>query len=499
MSSNSDYGICAICMEDMTHRKPRMLPCVHSYCTECLKKMLTQPSNVKKSIITCPVCRKSIKLPSQGVEAIPINFLLTDNKLDNVNNKDTKCSICLERKNDVQAIVRCRECRTNLCHACRKKHNETPALQHHNLRRINSDLCLDHKEVLEYYCDFCDSELCSHCIFSPSHNNHRKDISSIKERCNTLQTLIKDKTEDMQKHLNNKLAHLKHVKERNKCIEEEISVRADQILVKIKQDIERSKDLLVRELTKDKSDIEKLESSVQNSLQKMIKAGEICKETKYDSDFYSMLQCCDVSVEFDAEAGRKLCRTSVPIPRFQRQKIEAIYLGKLQSTSEDLDCYPVPKYEDNPYDLDKISVCTDTIYELFLSRKRAEYRDTEESDKPKQKPPIKERKITKEKKQAQVNDDEAEEEYVDTRKLDEIKSEIKFKMPASTQQYPTSANDTSPTGHNVRLKYEPVFREQPEELYQNQPNSPSTEYPKSPRRSGAIKNHSVKSQPNPRR
>ena len=354
-----DYRVCAICMQDMRNRKPRALPCLHSYCTECLQQLWM----TNQSVLVCPSCRKKVKLPSQGVGALPINFLLSSTEQE-VANRERTCTIC---KTKPVAIVYCRDCQKDLCHTCRKKHNAIPALQNHTLKNINPDFCSEHKEAIEYYCDFCDTELCSSCILT-SHSEHGKDIFVIKQRCEQLKDTISNKSLDMQRHLGNKLSHLDHVEERNKFITKEITGLADQIIKTVNQ----RKELLIRDLKKNNSEINKIKVSIKKHLDKMEKANEVCTEERYDSDFYSLLRCLDVNLEHDVDACRNLCHTSVPIRMFTPETTENISLGKLQSTSEDLDIYPVPKYEDNPYDLDKISVCTDTIYELFLSRKRAD-------------------------------------------------------------------------------------------------------------------------------
>ena len=49
---------CAVCMEHF--KEPKVLPCLHTYCKECLEKL------VKKQrydhVITCPECRKASKV-----------------------------------------------------------------------------------------------------------------------------------------------------------------------------------------------------------------------------------------------------------------------------------------------------------------------------------------------------------------------------------------------------------------------------------------------------
>ena len=61
---------CSICFEDMTERKPRLLACHHSFCEQCLRKM------VKNGNIECPTCRHLTAVTKNDVTALTMNFML---------------------------------------------------------------------------------------------------------------------------------------------------------------------------------------------------------------------------------------------------------------------------------------------------------------------------------------------------------------------------------------------------------------------------------------
>ena len=360
--SIDEYRICPICKDDMTHRLPRMLPCVHSYCTECLEGLVKHSKFKKTHTIECPQCRKTVKLPSEGATALPLNFLLGPSK--NETEKEVrKCMMC---KENLDAIVRCVVCFKDLCRDCRTKHNEIQAFQSHSLRSITSDVCPEHTETIQYICDFCDKELCTSCTFSDDHKNHRRDIVTIEESSNKLKEAICEKAKDMQKHLRNKMLHLKHVRETIISVKKEINVHTKLL----HQEIDKAAHLLISELDDRRSNAEKLTESVQNNLFKMQKTEAVCKEERKDSDFYSALKSLDISTEFNAEAGRKFCGTAISVPSFHPNKKDTGFIGNLTFTCETLDIYPTPRREEDPYSLNSISVCSDTIYELFLSRGR---------------------------------------------------------------------------------------------------------------------------------
>ena len=191
-----------------------------------------------------------------------------------------------------------------------------------------------------------------------------------------LKDTINTKTIKMQSHLRNKMLHLEYVNKTINKRKDEVKAYADQVC----DEIHKARDLLLTELEQEEANVKQITLTLKNNLNKMEKAIELCKEAQYDPDFYSMLKCLDVSVEYDTETGKVLCYNQVSVPSFYPYRKEAVSLGKFEHTKENIENYPIPKYGEDPYSLEKISVCTDTIYELFLSRRRAQYMDMVEED-----------------------------------------------------------------------------------------------------------------------
>ena len=67
---------CAICLE--VYHDPRALPCQHSFCRECLEQSVG--SSADKSTLFCPVCRKKVKISRNGVQNLPVHFLVNSLK-----------------------------------------------------------------------------------------------------------------------------------------------------------------------------------------------------------------------------------------------------------------------------------------------------------------------------------------------------------------------------------------------------------------------------------
>ena len=92
MKKVTGHLTCPICYE--LYKKPKYLPCYHSYCEEYLVKLVVQ------SNITCPECRKTSVVPSGGAKQLPNNFFI-NRLLD---------EIALKRKVDGEEEAKCDQC-----------------------------------------------------------------------------------------------------------------------------------------------------------------------------------------------------------------------------------------------------------------------------------------------------------------------------------------------------------------------------------------------------
>ena len=194
---------CPICYE--LYKKPKYLPCYHSYCEECLVKLVVQ------SNITCPECRKTSVVPSGGVKQLPNNFFI-NRLLDEIalrrkveGEEEAKCDLCV-RGDTVEVL--CLDCGALLCGRCFDNHKYSKEYQNHNMMPLNevrskkegitikpksnSVLCQEHELELNFYCETCDHLVCQYCImkdhFKHDHDTvkkmaikHRKELDKMME------------------------------------------------------------------------------------------------------------------------------------------------------------------------------------------------------------------------------------------------------------------------------------------------------------------------------
>ena len=203
MKKVTGHLTCPICYE--LYKKPKYLPCYHSYCEECLVKLVVQ------SNITCPECRKMSVAPSGGVKQLPNNFFI-NRLLDEValkrkveRDEEAKCDLCV--RGDVVEVL-CLDCGAFLCSRCFDNHKYSKEYQDHTMMPLNElrskkegitikpkskfALCQEHELELNFYCETCDQLVCQYCIMKDhlKHDHdtvkkmatkHRKELDKIME------------------------------------------------------------------------------------------------------------------------------------------------------------------------------------------------------------------------------------------------------------------------------------------------------------------------------
>ena len=57
------------------YQSPRLLPCLHTFCKECIGSSLTKTVS-SKLMICCPTCKGAIPMPPEGVDSFPVDLRL---------------------------------------------------------------------------------------------------------------------------------------------------------------------------------------------------------------------------------------------------------------------------------------------------------------------------------------------------------------------------------------------------------------------------------------
>eukprot|EP00918_Siedleckia_nematoides_P040088 GHVU01087050.1.p1 GENE.GHVU01087050.1~~GHVU01087050.1.p1 ORF type:complete len:577 (-),score=60.21 GHVU01087050.1:345-2075(-) len=141
---------CGLCLDIC--KDPRMLPCCHWFCTNCIQQLIDTSDWPSK--FTCPSCRMEIPRPALGATHFPAAFII--NKLDE---------------------------------AVRRRKEAQPKTQ---------AMCSRHKKPLDAYCVTCKQTLCITCVLT--HDGHEKLM--ISEMQQKIKKPIEETTKMMRKQLN---------------------------------------------------------------------------------------------------------------------------------------------------------------------------------------------------------------------------------------------------------------------------------------------------------
>src|SRR5688572_18701964 len=192
---------CPICMNAFTD--PRMLPCIHTFCFQCLKRTSEAAQMKPGDRMPCPLCQRDFTIPSEGVNGLQRNFFM-ENVLEfkstlQMESGSLGCYSCNIR-NDGKggsftiATKRCLECRDDYCDDCSKVHQIQKVSKNHHIAKIGSEsekqlrkmtnvrFCSKHiHKPLDYYCAECKKIVCVSC-FVESHKLHDcKDVTTVEK------------------------------------------------------------------------------------------------------------------------------------------------------------------------------------------------------------------------------------------------------------------------------------------------------------------------------
>ena len=178
---------CPLCLE--TVNNPKTLPCLHSFCLECLDKHAGFARRQLQATIKCPVCQTSFQIPEgDSFKNLPTSYHL-NRLVDVLALKDSgaqaqKCGSCDENNT---ASSYCFVCQNFLCTPCFEAHQRLKATRGHRnvvIEKLQPQDVEDliHRPVmcsqqyhenqpLEFYCEECKVLICQKCCIV-SHNRH---------------------------------------------------------------------------------------------------------------------------------------------------------------------------------------------------------------------------------------------------------------------------------------------------------------------------------------
>ncbi|XP_062619402.1 E3 ubiquitin-protein ligase TRIM45-like [Saccostrea cucullata] len=302
-----DVTLCSICFEKF--KKPRYLPCSHSFCHSCLSSYIAsvRTSTEPRLGFHCPLCREYIHCkgtfdkPEDIVNFFPENYLLEKilEKGDQL-----KCESCLRDNEEEEATAYCATCMENLCQVCSKCHRKLLVTKSHKVYQLSemkssnifsdsvSNLtCSKHKNrEIELFCNDHEALCCTMCVST----EHRK--------CDSVDTVeVAAKSLRESGKLSGLLTEVKNLEKKltgSKARQEKNITEIEDSVDSMTETTEKELQTLVEHLEKLKDDL----------LQEISKAGKTSQEKLRKSleivtDGISCAKSCGDKVERAMEKG----------------------------------------------------------------------------------------------------------------------------------------------------------------------------------------------------
>ncbi|XP_078658243.1 tripartite motif-containing protein 2-like [Branchiostoma floridae x Branchiostoma belcheri] len=202
---DGQFLTCVICR--LNFRDPKILPCLHSFCKECLQLWAA-----KQQPLECPICCEPVRLPHEGVDGFRTNFYV-NNLLDFAAAKKgaepgVPCQVCEGNVEGTKSW--CVDCAILMCEACTSVHRELPCSNDHEVTdeetiKAEKDVgkfhrkrhCPKHKnQELVFYCESCNALVCTACTVidhRPGKDHNPVEIPTVAQRRKAeLQGLLQD-------------------------------------------------------------------------------------------------------------------------------------------------------------------------------------------------------------------------------------------------------------------------------------------------------------------
>ena len=272
---------CPNCKE--LYKKPKYLPCSHSYCEGCLVNLVQ--SKQESSNITCPDCKKMGSIPTGGVERCPSNFFI-DRLLDEIalksmlEGKEAECGLCVRGDSESAVVeVLCLDCGKFLCSYCFDNHKYSRMEQSHEMITIDvvqswkegphikpkEASCHEHKLELKFYCETCNQLVCQYCIMR-NHLNHCHD--TVKEMAAKHRKELDKIMEPVEKTME---AELFIVNKKVTQVKDEIETQADKIEKEIDKYYEEIHQRLQQQRDALKDELREVYAQKKNEVEQQLK------------------------------------------------------------------------------------------------------------------------------------------------------------------------------------------------------------------------------------
>ena len=320
---DEDLLTCSICLE--RYKNPKILPCHHSYCEQCLVNLKGQRDGIK-----CPNCRQRHLV--SNIQQLPpsmiINCVIDIVEEQERQQGDGTCHGCQENP----STNRCVDCAMDLCTTCTRVHRKMPVTRHHRIMTVKefekaklrdksialpAVHCTSHKDKLtEIYCEKCQVPICHLCLGSNHKGHDVVDLQGAADKFCKMATnqikLLKTKqseakqskrsatkqSEELTKqHLQRQQQIKKHSQETIEKLTKLIKQQESSHLSKLKTDYDKMKEEINREMQQYATTVELLTSTITfiNNLLQYSSAAQLMKTSKETTNQLTTMMSLDTT------------------------------------------------------------------------------------------------------------------------------------------------------------------------------------------------------------
>ena len=333
---------CSVCM--CTFTDPKQLPCLHSFCLNCLNGI--QRTSGVHGKITCPECKRQFEVPGSGNPSelptnVRINSLLDVLAIKECSTANVKCGNCDKRS--AQTLY-CFQCCSFWCEECILGHNiirtnkehKTLALKHFQDQDFEAVLkrpafCQKkhhEKEELKFFCKSCKVAICNTCAVT-LHEGHGKMPSqeaadARKIQINSMISSLKDKMVEKRKEVEQLNQKSMEVQAQVADVKSQVQTNVDQMIAIIeasKQDVYEAVDTQAKKsletLSQKKGEVENQVKMIESAIEQtesLVKRNFSAEILGFNETFEKILQ----------DQGTQENRDTDCIPRFRFTKSEKL-------------------------------------------------------------------------------------------------------------------------------------------------------------------------------
>ncbi|XP_072194920.1 tripartite motif-containing protein 66 [Excalfactoria chinensis] len=295
---------CLVCKWDLCRRDPRMLPCLHSFCKDCLPELIQGYSSIStghqvlyEGILSCLVCKQTC-FARDVVE----NCFLKDFPTANAAMAKS-CSMCKERR---PAHSLCTSCNKWLCSTCTEEHRHgketgdrflSVSLKGCTVTEEEANelplLCPVHtQEPLKLFCETCDILTCSSCLLK-DHKEHR--FRHLDEALQNQRAILENVVAKVEEKKNGIQVSAKQIEDR--------LLEVKHLYKKVENQIKMAKMVLINEINKRANilleQLEKITNERRQKLEQQLQGVVVLStQVEHVQNFVNWAVCSKNSIPF---------------------------------------------------------------------------------------------------------------------------------------------------------------------------------------------------------